>query len=270
MEHNVDEILRVLERLLPDHARVTDIDYLTGGYSNQNYRVCIGRQNLVLRLCRRVPRDPEAEISYLTQPHSPRLVAYDRSTGHMATILVEGTLLVREPFSVEESAHYLRQIHATIPCGIRTHDPVAVCLDHFRKSNINNELREFVETTRWRARQETGCHNDLNPYNIIRESDGSAVTLDWEFAGDNEKLFDLVNLCHGLGYSDEEFEECAALYVEHLYETEFLILTRLIFLVREHSWALAQIALGNDRSEIRAQAKEAEAEFLRVRREYSL
>ena len=269
MEHNVDEILLVLERLLPDHARVTNIDYLTGGYSNRNYRIRIGRQNLVLRLCRRVPRDPDAEISYLTQPHSPRLVAYDRSTGHMATILVEGTLLVREPFSVEESTNYLRQIHATIPSGIRAHDPVAVCLDHFRKSGIRNDLREFVETARWRPRQETGCHNDLNPYNIIRKSDGSVVTLDWEFAGDNEKLFDLVNLCHGLGYSDEEFEECAALYVENHYETEFLVLTRLIFLIREHSWALAQIALGNDRMEVRAQAKEAEAEFHRVRHKYS-
>lgn len=269
MKHDVDEILRVLERLLPDHARVTDIDYLTGGYSNQNYRIRIGRQSLVLRLCRRVPQDPDAEISYLTQPHSPRLVAYDRSTGHMATLLVEGTPLFREPFSVEESACYLRQIHAVIPSGIRTHNPVAVCLDHFRKSGVKNELREFVETTRWRPRQVTGCHNDLNPYNIIRTNAGSIVTLDWEFAGDNEKLFDLVNLSHGLGYSDEEFEECGALYMEHHYEMEYLVLTRLIFLVREHSWALAQAAMGNDRKEVLAQAQEAESEFQRVRRKYS-
>ena len=270
MEHDVGEILRVLERLLPDHARVRDIDYLTGGYSNQNYRIRIGQQDIVLRLCRRTPQTPDDEISYLTLPHSPKLVAYDRSTGHMATIFVDGTILAKEPFSVEEGAQYLRRIHATIPKGIRTHDPISVCLDHFTNSGIRNELREFVETTQWRSRRKTGCHNDLNPYNIIRSNDGSIVTLDWEFAGDNEALFDLVNLCHGLEYSDEEFEECAALYTKHQYDPEFLVLTRLIFLVREHSWALAQIALGNDRVEIRAQAEEVEAEFQRVRGKYSL
>lgn len=270
MEHDLGEILRVLERLLPNHASVSDIDYLTGGYSNQNYRVRIGQQELVLRICRQVPQDPNNEISYLTQSHSPRLVAYDRSTGHMATILVEGTLLVRKPFSVEESARYLHQVHADIPQGIRKHDPIEISSDHFKQAGVQNELREFVETTKWQPRCEVGCHNDLNPYNIIRTNDGAVVTLDWEFAGDNEGLFDLVNLCHGLGYSDEEFDRCARLYSPSQYDQQYLVLTRLLFQAREHSWALAQIALGNDRIEVRAQAKEAESEFHRVMRKYSV
>lgn len=269
MKHHVGEILDVLERLLPDQSPVVEINYLTGGYSNQNYHVHIGHHDYVLRLCLRAPPWPDAEISYLNLPLAPRLVAYDRSTGHMVTELTKGSLLVQAPFNVEESAQYLREIHAVIPKGIRTHNPVAICLDHFMKSGIKNELREFVETTQWRPLLEVGCHNDLNPYNIVRTTDGSVVTLDWEFAGDNEGLFDLVNLCYGLGYSDDEFDTCAALYSRSQHDLEYLVLTRLLFLVREHSWALAQIALGNDRGEIRAQANEAEVEFQRIRSKYS-
>lgn len=269
MKHNVGEILDVLERLIPDHSPIVEIDYLTGGYSNQNYRVHTGHGDYVLRLCLRAPTWPDAEISYLNLPLAPRLVAYDRSKGHMVTELVRGALLVQAPFTVEESAHYLREIHAAIPMGIRRHDPISISLDHFKKAGIRNDLREFVETTKWRPRLEIGCHNDLNPYNIVKTTDGSVVTLDWEFAGDNEGLFDLVNLCYGLGYSDEEFDRCAALYSCSQHDSEYLVLTRLLFQVREHSWALAQIALGNDRGEIRAQANEAEAEFQRIRRKYS-
>ena len=268
MKHNLGKILDVLERLLPDPSPVAEIEYLTGGYSNQNYRVCTEGRDYVLRLCARRPSHPDVEISFLSLPHAPRLVAYDRSAGHMITQLVRGTLLFLAPFSVDESAQYLRQIHASIPKELRRHDPVATSLDHFEKAGINNELREFVLTTPWKPRKHVGCHNDLNPYNIIRTAEGSVVTLDWEFAGDNEGLFDLVNLCYGLGYADEEFDRCAALYAPSDYEPEYLVHTRLLFQVREHSWALAQIALGNDRKEIRAQAEECEAEFHRVMREY--
>lgn len=270
MEHRTDRILSVLDRLIPNHGRVTEIEYLPGGYTNQNYCVSVDGEQFVLRLCRRRPSRPDTEILYLNTPIAPHLVAYEHSTGHMVTELVKGTLLVLNPFSIEESAHYLREIHKTIPSGIYQHDPIEISLNHFANSNIKNELLQFVETTQWRPRKETGCHNDLNPYNIIRTEGGSVVTLDWESAGNNDGLFDLVNLCHGLNYPDDDFFECASLYSNSCYEREYVLQTRLLFQAREHAWALAQMAMGNNRHEVQAQARDAKAEFQRIKQKYSL
>lgn len=268
MEHDLENILAALNRLLPNHDRITEIEYLPGGYSNRNYHVRSGSEDFILRLCSKKPSSTQTEFSYLNLTLAPTLIEYERSTGNMVTREVHGSLLVHQPFTVLESVQYLQYIHSTIPIGIRKHDPVAVSLDHFAKSGVRNELREFVETTSWSPRRLVGSHNDLNPYNIIRTVDGSVVTLDWEFAGDNEGLFDLANLCSGLGYSDEEFDESAALYSGSFHETEYLVLTRMVFQAREHSWALAQIAEGNDRDEIRAQVREARTEFHRIRDKY--
>lgn len=265
MKHDLDEILGVVADLLPAHARVTEIDYLPGGYSNDNYRIRVGAYAYILRICRFLPDSVDAEQAYLELPIAPRLINYDESTGNMITEFVEGPLLATKPFEIDESVSYLQHLHRNIPQGIRTHDPVAVSLGHFSVSDVQNELSQFLLTASWRPRHQCGCHNDLNPYNVVRADRSNCVTLDWEFAGDNDPLFDLVNLCHGLNYSDSETELCAREYCGEDYDAEFLLLTRLVFQAREHSWALAQSAIGNDRPEIRAQARMARAEFHRLR-----
>lgn len=268
LKNDLNEILDVVANLLSHNAPVTEIDYLPGGYSNDNYKICIGSSRYILRICRSVPESVATELAYLDLPIAPSLVNYDRATGHMITEFVDGPLLVKEPFEIEECVQYLRHLHCNIPSGINTHDPVEVALSQLSTANVRNELYQFLVSTSWKPRHPRGCHNDLNPYNIVRIDRSACVTLDWEFAGDNECLFDLVNLCYGLGYSDPDTEECARQYYRMEYDEEFLLQTRLVFQAREHSWALAQAAIGDDRPEIHAQARMARSEFNRIKMMY--
>ena len=263
-EHDLGQLLKLLKDLLPEGSHVNKIEYLPGGYSNRNYRIECGSDAYVLRVCRRVPENVDAEINYLSLDPAPQLVGYQKATGNMVTRLVNGPLLVDHPFSPEECSLYLKLLHQRVPLGIRSHDPVRVTLNHFDRAQVNSELQRFVANTSWKPRNVGGCHNDLNAWNIIREPNGNTTTLDWEFAGDNEPLFDVVNLCYGLRYPDESYEECSRLYSLANHDSKYLLLTRLVFLVREHAWALAQIATGNDRSEIRNQARDTEREFRRL------
>ena len=246
-----------------DAACLAKIEYLPGGYSNRNYMVVLGDQIAVLRVSQNPPRQPESEQAYFELANSPELLAYDADAGHMLTRWVDGTLLVHKQFNPNEASRYLNELHETIPVGISVHDPVLRSKQQFESSGTKNVLYDYLIDMNWEPRRICGCHNDLNPYNIIRAHD-RFVTLDWEFAGDNEPLFDAVNLCYGLDFSDEEFEQCVSGLVDTEVDQEFLRSTRLLFQIREHSWALDQIARGNDREEIQRQARDCEAEFLRL------
>ncbi|MDE0349304.1 MAG: hypothetical protein OXM56_06320, partial [Gammaproteobacteria bacterium] len=83
--------------------------------------------------------------------------------------------------------------------------------------------------------------------------------LDWEFAGDNDPLFDVVCLGRGLGYDEAGMERLtAAYYGDATVPARRILDTRILFELREYAWAVGQLALGNDRAEIRDQADTAE------------
>jgi len=111
------------------------------------------------------------------------------------------------------------------------------------------------------------CHNDLNPWNVIVSASDPArwCTLDWEIAGDNDPLFDLICLSEGLGWSLDETDQLMDEYLE-LIESPRAPTTpqrrtiRKAYFLREYAWALAQLASGNRRDEIEAQrARSTEA-----------
>ena len=63
--------------------------------------------------------------------------------------------------------------------------------------------------------QTVTCHNDLNPWNILVTADGW-VTLDWEFVGQNDVLFDLVSLHQGLALNVESLPDLASNWAQDL------------------------------------------------------
>ena len=110
------------------------------------------------------------------------------------------------------------------------------------------------------------CHNDLNPWNVIVSAADPTrwCTLDWEFAGDNDPLFDLTCLAEGLGWSLDTTDALIDSYLE-LIESARAPTTsqrrtiRKAYFLREYAWALAQLAAGNRRAEIEAQLTRSEA-----------
>ena len=256
----VKEILTALMPAWSSHD-VRRIEYLPGGYTNRNYRVEVQDHAYVLRIGGRTkPR--RCELDYLHLDIAPDVVAYDAHHGHLLTRWIPGQVLADSPPSPSEAGEYLADLHARIPSGLNRYDytrEVATMFGRARK--VDPTVQVCFERTAWRPTTWRGCHNDLNPWNIIRVEGGSGAlrfrTLDWESAGDNDPLFDLVGLCVGLGWGMADAHACHDAYRQGgigICATN----TRLgdtfrAFLVREYAWAVAQLAIGNDRDEIRAQ-----------------
>lgn len=256
-------VREVLTALVPAWRpqEVQRIEYLPGGYTNRNYRLEVRGHAYVLRVVERAkPR--RFERDYLALDIAPDIVAYDRDRGHLLTRWIPGQVLADSPPSPGEAGEYLADLHARIPLGLNRYDFAREIITMFRRArHVDPAVKDCFERTAWRPATWRGCHNDLNPWNIIRVEGGRKSarfrTLDWESAGDNDPLFDLVGLCVGLRWGMEYARACHDAYRQGgagIAATE----TRLrdtfrAFLIREYAWAVAQLAIGNDRDEIRAQ-----------------
>lgn len=238
------------------------IAYLPGGYANDNYRLVYDGHAYALRVARHPGADRRAEARYLQLASAPEVVAFDLPSGHLLTRWIDGTLLADSPVPPEAAAAYLRALHAEIPRGVRHYDPrEAIRRDLAGAKTVAPVAVTALDRLDWTPADLRGCHNDLNPWNVLRTERGWR-TLDWEFAGDNDPLFDVVCLGRGLGYDDAGMERLTATYYDTATVSALRVLdTRILFELREYAWAVGQIALGNDRAEIRAQADTAEREL---------
>ena len=236
--------IQTLRRLVPWTDQVKEITYLPGGYSNDNYFVSTTRGNYALRVCKR-PGPSDSELQYLHLSIAPNVAEYDPVTGDMLTHWIEGELLAKSPFSVEEAVRYLKELHAKIPPNISKYnviEKILTCVDSAAY------VKEIIKKIGWSPLATGPSHNDLNPWNIIRSKNGFR-TLDWEYAGDNDPLFDLVALCHGLEFDENKYVAVTNAFASNV-TLSHLTRTRAIFLLREHAWAVDQINSGNVRAEI--------------------
>ena len=262
-------VRRVLADLVPAWAEtpLEHIEYLPGGYTNRNYRLQIDGAAFVLRIVEGHPTHP-AENAYLDLAAAPDVVARDARHGHLLTRWIDGTVVADAPLSPAEGAVYLADLHDMVPLGIRRYDYAAEIGAFFQRAQAAGRLDADVQSAfdelRWRPTLACGCHNDLNPWNIIRVPDANAQgafrTLDWESAGDNDPLFDLAGLALGLGWSTDEALACLHAYCQRRRiprlapspEARFDA-ALCAYRIREYAWAAAQIATGADRAEIREQ-----------------
>ena len=261
--------LGVLAALVPAWAETAPerIEYLPGGYTNRNYRVEIDGGAFALRIVDGRTPHP-AELAYLDLDLAPEVVACDQRRGHLLTRWIEGDVVAHAPLSPATGATYLADLHNAVPLGIRRYDYAAEVGAFFRQARAADRLDAEVEAVfhgmRWQPALRCGCHNDLNPWNIIRargaENAPTAFrTLDWESAGDNDPLFDLAGLALGFGWSAEDALACLHAYCEQRRirvapSPEVRLRTAMrAYRIREYAWAAAQIATGADREEIREQ-----------------
>jgi thiamine kinase-like enzyme len=244
----------------PDEIEV--VSYLEGGYSNRNYRIRYAGCDYVVRI-------PEATQPFVDRAHEsnwfkklpasvgPVPLAHDAQTGAMLSEWVTGILLVDhwQDHDSESLVHYLHTLHRSLP-------------DAGRVYPLNSLVRQYgVHEFNVRPSAVGGtCHNDLNPWNILVTETGW-VTLDWEFVGHHDPLFDLVGLHQGLALPMHELSSLADLYQDLTGTSDPTVGTRMQaclfnFWLREYGWAQHQLALGNDRQEV-AEQRETALEHLR-------
>lgn len=264
-EAGLDSVTESILRLMPEWRtdRIGRISYLDGGYANDNYRFEYGGEPFVIRIVRKPAGPRDAEMRYLELPVAPDVVAVDRVRGDLITRWIEGTLLAEIPAEPREMAMYLRELHSAVPRGIRRYDAVEVVHDYLHDAPVSAVAALALRRLEWSIAETAGCHNDLNPWNVIR-CGASWRTLDWEFAGDNDPLFDLVGLGYGMAYRDEALDALVAGYYPDRPSDKRVLDTRILYQLREHAWAAQQIRMGNTRDEIAAQLDTTERELERL------
>ncbi|MCZ6616625.1 MAG: phosphotransferase [Gammaproteobacteria bacterium] len=260
--------LKILRRMMPDWhlPRELAFDYLPGGFANANYRFSLGGNSYVLR----TPGgdqpyvDWKQEHAFYLAAHAvptPTLVALDVDNGAMITEWVSGRLLVDDKPTVDELLSYLAGLHGNLPRVDRNYDPIALSAVYLARDLPHSRARQLTNTLTWPLGAVATCHNDLNPWNVIRKSD-CWVTLDWEFLGVNDPLFDLVTLHQGLQMADAELLALSERYLADRVTQERLSGCLAAFWLREYSWAFAQASRGNRREEIETQLETAAKKLL--------
>lgn len=251
-------------RHTPDSAT-----YLPGGYSHRNYRLAFGERLYALREATAAQPGEGDYLRGLPAGVGPEVVAYDAAAGHLLTRWIHGPVLAEAPPAPAEAGAYLAALERAIPVGRRRYDygrQVANLFNRARRGGrLHEDVADLAAKAPWRPICRRGCHNDLNPWNVIRATAGWR-TLDWEQAGDNDPLFDLAGLCLGLGWCGEQTAACLDAARRHGWRAPVsprqLRDALLAYRIREYAWAVAQLAAGRERPEISAQAEAMRAAVL--------
>lgn len=261
MTVDTEALRRRVSELCPawDPEGLSGFLFLEGGYSNDNFRFTYRGERFVLRRPFRqrafVDRELESAVyGGLTAGTAPEVVALDTASGCMISRWVPGDLLADLETRDDVLIPYLQGLHRAIPAIERSYDPLAQARAHLESCSAPPALEQAASAD-WQPRHSAPCHNDLNPWNVIRNAEGGWITLDWEWAGRNDPLFDLVTLHQGAALPDAALPAMAAGYLGTPAAPERLEACLRAFWLRETTWALAEIAAGNDRPEVREQRR---------------
>ncbi|MEX0707037.1 MAG: choline/ethanolamine kinase family protein [Woeseia sp.] len=190
------------------------IQPLTGGYNNRSYKVTVAERHYVLRLASNTSQYDARNFTMEQQIHTaaaaagiaPAIVYANPEHGLLLSEFLPGRTWQPGDLLDDRNLHaiaaLLRQVHALPPCGQifpaaeaaeaygetlaeqdADHETAALCID--------------IVTTSPKVTEPVCCHNDVVTGNIV--GDNPPRLIDWEYARDNDPLFDLASL---IGWHD--------------------------------------------------------------------
>jgi thiamine kinase-like enzyme len=257
------ELAAIIARLEPELGPLEGRPRpLEGGITNRNFRLRMGGEDLVLRVC-----DRGAEvlgIDRTTEEIASRRAAAERIAPPVVAFLADVPALVtrwlpggdvpledmRTPVVMAQVAAMLRRLHATpaLPSAFAIFRLVE------QQRALADGLPDSYDDLLALAHRIEGaltgpdhvpvsCHNDLLTANFVR--DGSRVCIvDWEYAGMNDRFFDLGNLSVNNGFDADDDRALLELYFdEPVTGARFasLQLFRIISDFREAMWGAVQL-----------------------------
>ena len=187
---------------------------IDGGQTNAAWLVCAGKRRGVLKIDREPrpfpfrSRSAEAEVQ---RRAAARGLANDVLFATDTVLLTEyqsGRVLdaadLREPATLASVAALLRSVHAMRPCGaafdaLRAGELYAATARQVSARRADESLATLRAIGQ--AASAVCCHNDVVVGNLL-DARGLRL-LDWEYAADNDPLFDVATVAehHGLDRS---------------------------------------------------------------------
>jgi thiamine kinase-like enzyme len=182
---------------------------LKGGLTNRTYLVERDDEPFVLRLAAAHTNvfnlDRASENKILIRAAAaglaPELIYADVESGILLNRYIPGHAWdvadLYNDANIDRLAALLRKVHA-LPLSAKKFDPNAVAGHYVANLESRRELYAFglhcekVATDLPRSDVFVCCHNDVVAGNVIGGS--SPVLLDWEYACDNDPMFDLASL----------------------------------------------------------------------------
>ena len=240
--------------------QIEHFEFLSGGYSNDNYLFSYQAEDYVIRLPNREPaasligqaRTQRSMMCTRDGFPLPELIALEETTGNLISRYVPGPLLADAPAALDSIAAYVRSLHAALPQSERRYDPYMLSREYLASGDAPIPIRKLADGP-WQPEVLATCHNDLNPWNVIQVAPERWVTLDWEWLGRNDPLFDLVTLHQGMDLPDSTLATLVALWQDAPVLPGRLESCLIAFWLREFAWAWAERHHGNTRDEIEEQ-----------------
>lgn len=175
--------------------KIESVKDLDKGLSNKSYIV---NDKYVCKVYQNHVKNAEVQVSKLVKKWDvPQVVVNDEVK---VTLFISGKTFEESSYTQEniiKFATVLKKFHEQkIVSGI-LFDPFARFEEY--KSKITsplydfNEYGDFIKQVKeiWEKAEKQLCHNDLVPGNILMAS--NTYLIDWEYAGDNDYLFDLAS-----------------------------------------------------------------------------
>ena len=249
-------------------AKNLQVERMPGGFTNINYRVELDGDIYVVRLSgaqtallgiNRV-HEYEATVAAARIGIAPEVVQFVEPEGHLITRFISGRKLAREDIRQPTTLHRitvaLMRVH-TLP-------PIAAAFSPFRMFELYTTVAlqkgcTLPENFDWlmvhmhtiEADEQADpiprafCHNDVVRGNLL--DDGEIRILDWEYAGMGNRFFDLAAITLDNRFSVDHKRLLLDLYFGSVTQINMQRLWRMeaMFLFREATWALVQLAISD-------------------------
>jgi thiamine kinase-like enzyme len=239
---------------------------LIGGITNQNYRLDIGDESLVLRIGGKrthllgIDRDHErictalaAQVGVATE-----VIHFFPSEDALITRFIAGTNIAPEvavqPEMLKRIVAAMQRYHAAASFPgtfspfqtVRAYHQLALAHGVTFPATLPTvfALMARIEQALHPVQQIRPCHNDLLASNFI--DDGSSIRIiDWEYAGMGDLFFDLGNFAINQDLNDEQCKLLLYLYFGAARPNDIahLHLMRLSSDLREAFWGFLQLGI---------------------------
>jgi thiamine kinase-like enzyme len=261
---------------VPQWASAKDLKTapLSGGITNQNFRVDVNGESFVLRICGNatdlVGINREAE--YIANGAAgklgiaPKVFCRIQPENYLVTRFIHGRPVppaeMGKPENIRRVTESLKQFHA-LPLALpttflpfrRVEYLTTVARDHGAIFPRNfdwlvERMREVEAAFRRDPFVPRPCHDDLLNANFLVEdsslgNDGRILIIDWEFAGMGDITFDLANFASHHRFNDDQSRWLLECYFGEITPRRFarLQLMRSVSEIHEAMMGMAQAGL---------------------------